>query len=71
MASTRPSRPVSRTASRGGLTVREVLDLVHSIGGRIVGADVVELNPGRDVQDLTVGVAAKIVRELASEMLAA
>jgi agmatinase len=55
----------------GGLTVREVLDLVHSIGGRIVGADVVELNPGRDVQDLTVGVAAKIVRELASEMLAA
>ena len=54
----------------GGLTVREVLDLVHFIGGRIVGADVVELNPGRDVQDLTIGVAAKIVRELASEMLA-
>ena len=54
----------------GGLTVREVLDLVHFIGGRIVGADVVELNPGRDVQDLTIGVAAKIVRELASEMRA-
>jgi arginase len=53
----------------GGLTVREVLDLVHSLDGRIVGADVVELNPNRDVQDLTAGVAAKIVRELASEML--
>jgi arginase len=49
--------------------VREVLDLVQSIDGQIVGADVVELNPSRDVQDLTAAAAAKIVRELASGML--
>jgi arginase len=53
----------------GGLTARDVLDLIQSIDGRIIGADVVELNPTRDVQDLTALVAAKIVKELASAML--
>jgi arginase family enzyme len=42
---------------------------MQSIDGRIIGADVVELNPSRDLQDLTALVAAKIVKELASAML--
>jgi agmatinase len=53
-----------------GLTVRDVLGIVHSLNGRLVGADVVELNPSRDPAGLTAGVAAKLVRELAGRFLA-
>ena len=52
----------------GGLTVREVLDVIDAIPGPIVGADVVELNPGRDVVDMTAMVGAKFVKELAGAM---
>lgn len=54
----------------GGLTVREVIDLVHRGHGPLVGADVVELNPRRDSEGLTAKVAAKLVKELAARMLA-
>ena len=54
----------------GGLTVRELLDIVHSLPGPIVGADVVELNPTRDLHDMTATVAAKTVKEIADAMLA-
>ena len=53
----------------GGLTVREVLDVIDAIPGPIVGADVVELNPTRDVVDMTAMVGAKFVKELAGAML--
>lgn len=52
----------------GGLSTRQVLDLVAAIRAPIVGADVVELNPVRDVQGMTAMVAAKLVRELAAAM---
>ena len=55
----------------GGLTVREVIGLIQDIGGEIVGADVVEYNPSRDVSDLTALVAAKLVQELAAKMVSA
>jgi agmatinase len=48
----------------GGLTVREVLEVLHAIRGAVVGADVVEYNPANDVRDLTARVAAKFVKEL-------
>ena len=53
----------------GGLTVREVLDVIDALPGPIVGADVVELNPTRDVVDMTAMVAAKLVKEIAGAML--
>jgi agmatinase len=53
----------------GGLTVREVLDLIDSLPGPLVGADVVELNPSRDVVDMTAMVGAKLVKEIAGAML--
>ena len=53
----------------GGLSVRDVLGLIHAIETPIVGADVVEFNPLRDESGLTATVAAKIVRELAGTML--
>ncbi|MFZ4690460.1 MAG: agmatinase family protein [Polymorphobacter sp.] len=50
----------------GGLSVRELIDLLARIPGPIVGGDVVEFNPDRDVGGITAAVAAKLVRELAA-----
>jgi len=50
----------------GGLSVRQVLDVLAGIDARVVGADVVEYNPDRDVNDMTAVVAAKLVKELAA-----
>ena len=48
----------------GGLTVREVLALLDRQTAPIVGADVVELNPARDINGMTAILAAKMVKEL-------
>ena len=51
----------------GGLSTRQLLDALRQIGASgavLVGADVVELNPTRDVHDVTAMLAAKLVREL-------
>jgi arginase family enzyme len=53
----------------GGLTFREVLDVIDSLPGPLVGADIVELNPSRDVVDMTAMVGAKLVKEIAGAML--
>jgi len=53
----------------GGLGTRDVVGLVQSINGSVIGADIVEYNPDRDVSDLTARVAAKLVKELAAKML--
>ena len=54
----------------GGLSVRELLAVLRRVRGPVIGADVVELNPSRDVGDLTAVVAAKLVKELAGRMSA-
>jgi len=48
----------------GGLTVRQLLDVLARVEGPVVGADVVELNPDRDINGMTATVAAKLVKEL-------
>ncbi|MBL0924731.1 MAG: agmatinase [Sphingomonadaceae bacterium] len=50
----------------GGLTLREVLAVLTRQKAPIVGADIVELNPSRDLNDVTAILAAKLVRELAA-----
>jgi agmatinase len=55
----------------GGLSVRQVLDLLARLPGPVVGADVVEYLPQRDVGGITALVAAKLARELAGMMLGA
>ncbi len=55
----------------GGLTTRDVLGIIQNLNGRLLGADIVELNPARDVAGLTAGVAAKLVKELTGHFLAA
>lgn len=53
----------------GGLSVRNVLQTIQNIEVPIIGADIVEYNPDRDINDMTAMVAAKILRELAGKML--
>jgi agmatinase len=50
----------------GGLTPRYVLDLLLSLNVPLIGADVVELNPDRDINGVTAVLAAKLVKELAA-----
>jgi arginase len=52
----------------GGLTVRDVLDVLSALRTNVVGADVVEYNPRNDLRDLTARVAAKFVKELVGVM---
>jgi len=53
----------------GGLSVRQLLSLLHGIEEPIVAADVVELNPRNDPTGLSAMVAGKVVRELIGVML--
>ncbi len=53
----------------GGLTVREALGILHRLRTPLVGADIVEYNPQRDVQDTTAMVAAKLLKEIGGQML--
>ncbi len=53
----------------GGLTVREVLGLIQNLPTPFVGADVVELHLGHDLDGVTAAVAAKLVKEIAGRML--
>ena len=43
----------------GGLSTREVIGIIQGLKGRIVGADIVELNPRRDPSGITAMAAAK------------
>ena len=54
----------------GGLSVREVLTMIDTLGGELVGADIVEFNPSQDIGGLTASVAAKLVKELAAQCVA-
>ncbi len=53
----------------GGLSPREVIDIIHRIRVPIVGADIVECNPERDLGEMTVRTAAKLLKEIAGAML--
>jgi arginase len=53
----------------GGLSVRDVLALLQAVEVPVVGADLVEYNPDRDVDALTAPVCAKLLKELLSVML--
>ena len=50
----------------GGLRLREVLDCIAKQTAPIVGADIVELNPTRDLGGVTAILAAKLVREISA-----
>jgi arginase len=51
------------------MSVREVINTLQSLRGRLVGADLVEYNPLRDVSGRTAMVCAKVIKEIAALML--
>ena len=53
----------------GGLTTRQVLDIIHCIDTEVIGADIVEYNPNRDFQNTTAYVAAKLMKEILGKMI--
>ena len=53
----------------GGLSVRDILGVIHRLSGQVIGADIVEFNPSRDINGMTAMVAAKLLKEIAGKML--
>jgi agmatinase len=54
----------------GGMTSRQVIEIIQNIQQNIIGADIVEYNPTRDVQDITGALAAKYLKEVLGKVLA-
>ncbi|MDP3179457.1 MAG: arginase family protein [Spirochaetaceae bacterium] len=52
----------------GGLSVREAIELIQSTPGTLIGADLVEYNPTRDIDGMTGMVAAKLLKEIAARL---
>ncbi len=50
----------------GGLTARDVINIMLDLKVPLVGADVVEYNPTRDLNGITAVLSAKLVTELAA-----
>ena len=53
----------------GGMSVREVIQILKKIDAPLLGADIVELNPERDFQQMTAHIAAKFMKEILAKML--
>ena len=53
----------------GGMSTRQLISIIQQIDVPVVGADIVELNPKRDLNDATAMVAYKLFKEIAHKML--
>ncbi len=53
----------------GGLSTRQVIDLIQRVKGKVVGADIVEFNPRMDPLHVTGTVCAKLLKEIAARMV--
>ena len=53
----------------GGMSSRQLLDLIRAIPVPIIGGDIVEYNPIRDLQNMTAMVAYKVMKEVMVKML--
>ena len=53
----------------GGLSTRELIGLIQGLDVELVGADIVEYNPLRDINGVTAMTAAKLLKEIAVKML--
>ena len=53
----------------GGFSTRQLLSVIQNLKADIVGADIVEFNPARDVNGVTAMVAAKFFKEILVKML--
>jgi arginase len=53
----------------GGLSSRELIRLIQKISVPVIGADIVEYNPKRDLNNMTAMVAFKLMKELFAKMM--
>ena len=53
----------------GGLSTRDILNIIQNINYNIIGADIVEYNPKKDVNNITAITCAKLLKELLGQML--
>jgi agmatinase len=53
----------------GGLTTRQAIQVIQALKARIVGLDIVEMNPSRDVSGITAAAAFKIIKEVAGRVV--
>ena len=53
----------------GGLSTRDILTTISNLKGKVIGADIVEYNPQRDIHNLTAITASKLLKELMGKML--
>ena len=53
----------------GGLSTRDILHIICSLKGKVVGGDIVEYNPNRDIHNLTAVTASKLLKELMGKIL--
>jgi agmatinase len=53
----------------GGLTTREVVEIIQNLPGPMVGADLVEYNPNHDPTGITDVAAAKLMKEILARLL--
>ncbi|HYK48050.1 MAG TPA: agmatinase [Parafilimonas sp.] len=52
----------------GGLSVRDLISIIQNINAEVVGADIVEYNPNRDVNNVTAMAAYKLFKEMIALM---
>jgi arginase len=52
----------------GGLSTRDIIKIIQRVPVQIVGADIVEYNPVRDINSMTAMVAYKLFKELVAVM---
>lgn len=53
----------------GGLSSREVIHLIQQVDAPVIGGDIVEFNPNKDIDDMTSQLCAKLVKELAGKII--
>lgn len=53
----------------GGMNTRDLITIIQNISVEIVGADIVEYNPIRDIHNMTAMVGYKMMKEIMAKML--
>ena len=53
----------------GGLTTREIINILHSLQADVIGGDIVEYNPINDVNNITAITAAKLLKEMIGKLI--
>ena len=51
-------------AEPGGLTTRDIINVISKLNVNVIGADIVEYNPNNDINNITAITAAKLLKEL-------